>query len=69
MATYVTDAEVTEELQGVLQQPDGLTGTYWSILIPTANRRAYRELIQRLLSRGYSKTQIDTWDARTDYQL
>ena len=59
---YLTAAELTEELRGILHQPDGLTADYWPILITSSLDDAKRTIIRRLVARGYSRAQIEAWD-------
>ena len=59
---YLTEAELTTELRGILHQPDGLTADYWSSLITSSLSDAKRTIIRRLVARDYTKAQIEAWD-------
>lgn len=66
--SFITDAVLTGQMQGVLQQPSGLTGTFWATLITFANTKAYNEILRKLAARGYSKALIDQWDGGVEFQ-
>ncbi len=66
--SFLTDAELTTELRNLLQQPDGLTATFWTVLITSSNTAAYAEIRRKLLARGYTVAQIALWDDGQEFQ-
>lgn len=65
---FLTDGQLTTELQNMLQQPDGFTAAYWPTLITSANLAAYQDIVARLAARGYSPAQIAAWDRGAEFQ-
>jgi hypothetical protein len=66
---FLIDADITTELKNLLQQPGGLTGTFWTALITSSHTAAYGEIRRRLTARGYSAAQIAAWDDGAEFEL
>jgi len=69
MTGFLADAAVTLELENVLQQPSGLSATFWGPLVTSSNVSAYAFLRRTLAARGYSPAQIAEWDDGAEFQL
>ncbi len=65
---FTKPADIEGQLQFVLQQPGGLTATYWSFMIPRAENAAYWTVVNALMIRGYTKAQIDQWDRGKEFE-
>lgn len=68
---YVTDDAVREQFASVLLKvlgvdrlPDG-----YERLVARSNQRAYSFLRRKLIARGYSASQADSWDDREELNL
>lgn len=75
MPGFVTDNELTAIVTASLKKAAADMATlangdasYWPTLIADANLAAYNEIVGRLVARGYTKTQIDTWDRGAEVQ-
>lgn len=52
---------------GILQKASLEVPAAWDEIVPHANISAYHDIVAALLKRGYSITQIDSWDSREDF--
>lgn len=66
---WITDAELKTELAGALglAASSSLPTHFSSILVTTANSRAYTKVRGVLMGRGFTAAQLDAWEARTDW--
>ena len=68
MATYITDADLTDYLEAVHQLATGGTlEAFATAIIAAANESAYRAVQSALIKRGFSQAQIDVWDRRVEF--
>ena len=66
---FRTDAQIKIQLAATLHTDLALLPDWWDTIIITANDSAYQEIVSRLLIRGYSKAQIDTWDRGNEFEV
>lgn len=68
---FIQDADLTSALRDVLQRAGGAQGNlrpFWNSIITNANNKAYWEIVERFMHRGYSKAIIDQWDRGAEFQ-
>lgn len=66
---WITDQQLKDKLIAVLQKASLEVDAPWDEIIPDANKAAYDDIVEPLLKRGYTIDQIDSWDARTTYNI
>jgi hypothetical protein len=67
---WLSDAEITDALADVQNLAGGgdALESYWVGIVPQAHRKAYNWIAACLVGKGYTVAQLDTWDARQDYE-
>lgn len=69
MPGFVNDAQVQDALADALHLPGAASlPAFHADNAVRANRQAYRELVDALAARGYSRLQVDAWPAGADWQ-
>lgn len=67
--SFLSDAQLTAALHDCLQiKGDNPTAKFWATIITAANNEAYYIILDALLQRGWSKTDIDQWDRGFEFQ-
>lgn len=66
---FNTDATVKTALAAILKIDESALPSYWDTIITQAINDAYYEILGRLLRRGYSQSQITSWDRGASYEL
>lgn len=65
---WTTDLEIKKAVKSVLgADPTGPLASHWDELIARANPRGYRHVRAALIGRGYTASQLDAWESRTDW--
>lgn len=68
MATYVTDDDIRTALGAHLKLADPADiPDSADAAVPSANQSAYDEIRGRLIGRGFTATQVDSWDRRAEF--
>ncbi len=69
MAQFITDAQLTTALEACLKVTAGaLASTTWPAIVTASNLSAYQEIVGALTERGYTLTQIATWDRGGEFE-
>ena len=55
-------------LAGMLHKEADELQSHWDLILTDSNSSAYNEILSRLLARGYTKVQIDSWDRGAEFQ-
>lgn len=67
--SFISNTELKTELTSVLKQAGADTvGSHWDALVARSNTAAYQEILRRLVPRGYTKAQVDTWVSGAEFQ-
>lgn len=66
---WITDDDLTDRLLDALQKAELETSGAWSTTITDANRKAHRTVLTALQKRGYTLSQINRWDQRSEFNI
>lgn len=67
---FLTDNDILDRIADVLQAASrsALPSQWASTIVPDGHRRAYNEIVSALASRGYTLSQITSWDRGTEFE-
>jgi len=66
---FTTDAAVKTAVAALLKIGGAALPDYWDAIIPSAHTAAYQDVLGRLLIRGFTKAQVDSWDRGAEFEL
>jgi hypothetical protein len=65
---FLASGQLQSDLAGTLKTTMDRLGNYWGEFILQAQTWAYQEIVSRLLARGFTPTQINSWDRGAEYE-
>lgn len=65
---FNTAAVIKQRLADTLQKDVDTLEDWWEGIVTQARTFAYQEVVGRLMSRGYSRTQVDDWDRGAEFE-
>lgn len=63
---FIVDATLKTALQNTLQK--STLPAFWDEIVTSANSSAYWDIVGRLVARGFTKAQVDSWDRGAEFQ-
>lgn len=67
---WTTDDGIALRLAAVLQlNSRAELSPFWESIFPDAHDAAYNEVVAALVGRGYTISQVNQWDRRTEYEI
>lgn len=68
MMPFLTDDDLKGSVKAFLKvKASEALPTYWDEIITRSNDSAYQDIVGVLLGRGYTMSQISTWDRREEF--
>ncbi len=65
---FLTDADIKTALSALLKMAEAGLPDYWDVVITAAHTAAYQDILGGLMSRGFRKDQVDSWDRGGEFE-